>query len=123
MTRTPGSFSNRRRTVSSLRAHRSATCATEKCCSIEPRDGTSSAGCDIAFIVVFTSVVSRTRAPIATGVGLETCYSYRKCHHFCRHVEIGLNSLCTKGLRRNNPLHTHTLSLSPPRGLGTDDTS
>ncbi len=41
MTKTPGSFSNRRRTgVLTQSPTCSAICATEKCCSIEPRDGT-----------------------------------------------------------------------------------
>jgi len=56
MTNTPGSCSNRRRTVSALKPHLSATWATEKWRSIDAVwHGISRTGCDVTFIVIMVA--------------------------------------------------------------------
>jgi hypothetical protein len=72
MSSTPGSFSNRRRTVSSLRAHLSAICATEKCRSIEAVwGGISRTGCGVAFISPVSSLLS-------SGQNLPQLFGYKR---------------------------------------------
>jgi hypothetical protein len=76
MTRTPGSFSNRRRTVSSLKLHLSATSATEKCCSIAPVSGCiSRTDCDVALIAYFNLFGTSQGCAAGAWLFLQSCDS------------------------------------------------
>jgi hypothetical protein len=65
-------------------------------------------------------IMNRTRVLIAAGVSLETCYSYRGSVITFVVMLKSTSTLCIQRIYGERTLYTH--SLSPPRGLVTDDT-